>query len=43
MSMLEGMDMKGITGMSESATSVANKLQNLLKGNNIKASNDKST
>ena len=42
MSMLEGMDMKGITGMSESATSVANKLQNLLKGNNIKASNDKS-
>jgi hypothetical protein len=42
MSMLEGMDMKGIVGMSESANSVASKLQNLMKTNNVKASNDKS-
>lgn len=42
MSMLEGMDMKGIVGMSESANSVASKLQNLMKSNNVKASNDKS-
>lgn len=42
MSMLEGLDVKGITGMSASATSVATQLQNMLKGNAVKPFNDKS-
>lgn len=40
-SMLQGMDMKGIMGMSENATSIASKLQGLIKNNNVKPANDK--
>lgn len=41
MSMLEGLDLNGISGMSSSASEVAGKLKNLMGTNTVKASNDK--
>lgn len=42
MSMLEGLDLNGISGMSSSASEVAGKLKNLMSTNKVKAANDKS-
>ena len=42
MSMLEGLDLNGISGMSSSASEVAGKLKNLMSTNNVKPANDKS-
>jgi hypothetical protein len=42
MSMLEGLDLNGISNMSSSASEISGKLQNLMKNNNVKPANDKS-
>ena len=41
MSMLEGLDLNGISGMSSSASEVAGKLKNLMSTNKVKPANDK--
>jgi hypothetical protein len=42
MGMLEGLDLNGITNMSNSTSKVADQLKNLMSTNTVKASNDKS-
>ena len=42
MSMLEGLDLNGISNISSSASEISGKLQNLMKNNNVKPANDKS-
>jgi len=42
MSMLEGLDLSGISNMSSNTSQVANQLKNLMGNNKIKAANDKS-